>query len=93
MLKRKHSCIKEVRGVGLLCALEFESSIDPKTLGIVHKNLFDTGFIVGLKLAANVIRFYPPLIVEHYMIDAMVEALDTILNDLSRCYNIILFSA
>lgn len=82
-LKDKHNCIKEVRGAGLLCAIEFRDYIDKQTLSMIHKRLFDAGFIVGLKLAANVMRFYPPLIIEKHMIEAMVEALDGILEDIN----------
>ena len=78
-LKAKYSFIKEVRGVGLLCAIEFGDSVDKQMLSIIHKKLFDAGFLVGLKLATNVMRFYPPLIIENDMIDAMIEALDSIL--------------
>ena len=78
-LKAKYNCIKEVRGIGLMCALEFESSLDADTLNTIHKKLFEAGFIVGLRVAAKLLRFYPPLIIEKDMIKAMVEAMDSIL--------------
>ncbi|MDF2514066.1 MAG: aspartate aminotransferase family protein [Herbinix sp.] len=81
-LSAKHNCVKEVRGIGLMCALEFESSVDSDTLSIIHKKLFDAGFIVGLRLATRVLRFYPPLIVEEDMIRDMVLALDGILEEM-----------
>jgi acetylornithine aminotransferase len=82
-LKNIHSCIKEVRGIGLLCAIEFKDSIDEETVSIIHRRLFDAGFVVGLKLATNVMRFYPPLIIEEDMIDAMIKALNDILEQLT----------
>lgn len=81
-LKQKHSCIKEVRGVGLLCAIEFMNSIDQQMLSMIHKKLFDAGYLVGLKPVANVMRFYPPLIIENHMIEAMIDALDSILDEI-----------
>lgn len=80
-LKEKHSCIKDVRGKGLLCAIEFDK-LDEKTLRSIHRKMFDAGFIVGLKIATNVMRFYPPLIVENHMIDDMVKSLDKILGEI-----------
>ena len=82
-LKSKHSCIKEVRGIGLLCAIEFTDLVDQRMLSSIHRKLFDAGFIVGLKLAKNVLRFYPPLIIENHMSDEMIESLDSILQNIS----------
>lgn len=82
-LKGNHSFIKEVRGVGLLWVLEFVDSLDKQTLSMIHKKLFDAGFIVGLKLANHVLRFYPPLIIEEQMIDSLIKALDVILVELN----------
>lgn len=82
-LKKRHNCIKEVRGIGLLCAIEFTDSIDKETLSVMHRRLFNAGFVAGLKLATNVMRFYPPLIIEEDMIDAMIKALNDILEQLT----------
>jgi len=77
-LMKKHKCIKEVRGVGLMYALEFfdEANI---ALEKVHRELFDLGYIVGLHKLANVLRFYPPLTIEREHIKSMTDALDIIL--------------
>lgn len=80
-LKHEHSYIKEVRGIGLLCAIEMDDSMDELKLNSIHKQLFDSGFIVGLKPATKVLRFYPPLIIEESMIDSMVMMLDVILDE------------
>lgn len=81
-LQKKHSCIKEVRGVGLMCSIEFQNFPDSDILEKLHKQLFDEGFYTGLKLQTGVIRFYPPLIIEEQMIDALIESLDNLLNKL-----------
>lgn len=78
-LNGKYSFIKEVRGLGLMCAIEFDDSIDSQLLTSIHRQLYEAGFIVGLKIITNVIRFYPPLIIENYMIDDMINAFDKIL--------------
>jgi len=81
-LTDKYKCIKEVRGIGLMCAIEFDKLINMQTLSDIHRKLFNAGFIVGLKPVANTMRFYPPLTVEKYMIDDMIRALDNILFDI-----------
>ncbi len=78
-LKEKHNCVKAVRGIGLMCAIEFDDSFSTERLTDLHKKLFDAGFLVGLRLATRLMRFYPPLIVEEDMIKDMVMALDRIL--------------
>ena len=77
-LMKKHACIKEVRGVGLMYALEFS---DEASIGLekVHRELFDSGYIVGLHKVANALRFYPPLIIEEAHIKNMAKTLDIIL--------------
>jgi len=86
-LQRKHSCIKEVRGVGLMCAIELHDVIDPEMMEEIHRQLFDAGFLVGLKLKTRVIRFYPPLIIENHMIDALTDALGNILSNLKYSHS------
>ena len=78
-LKEKYNCVKAVRGIGLMCAIEFDDSFSTERLTDLHKQLFDAGFLVGLRLATRLMRFYPPLIVEEAMIKDMVMALDRIL--------------
>jgi len=77
-LSERHSCIKEVRGVGLMLAVEFHPN-DDISVDTVHRKLFDAGFIAGCNPTANLIRFYPPLIIEEEHIRGMVSALDIIL--------------
>lgn len=81
-LQMKHSCIKEVRGVGLMCSIEFQNSVDSVLLEKLHRQLFDEGFYTGLKLQTKVLRFYPPLIIEEQMIDELIKVLDNILSNL-----------
>jgi len=77
-LSKRHTCIKEVRGVGLMLVVEFHTNEDI-SVDTVHRKLFDAGFIAGCNPIANLIRFYPPLIIEEEHIRGMVSALDIIL--------------
>ena len=78
-LKKQHTCIKEIRSRGLMLALEFENTISQSILASVHRELFAEGFLVGYSAAANLFRFYPPLIIEENNIESMITALDQIL--------------
>jgi len=78
-LADKHECIKEVRGVGLMYAMEFFSD-DSFSLKEIHRELFDAGYIVGHHAKANALRFYPPLTIEEAQIKCMISALDSILS-------------
>lgn len=79
-LAARHSCIKEVRGTGLMLAVELHSA-PAAHLAVIHRRLFEAGFLAGFKPAANLLRFYPPLMIGRAEIDAMILALDQILTD------------
>jgi acetylornithine/N-succinyldiaminopimelate aminotransferase len=75
-LQKKHSNkIKEIRGRGLMLAIEFKQEIAVENL---HKNLLEAGFIVGYK--ENTLRFMPPLTINETYIWEMVNTLDKFLN-------------
>lgn len=71
--------IQEVRGIGLMCAIQLDERVDSDMLFSIHRKLYHAGFIAGVKPIANVLRFYPPLTVEEWMIDEMVSALKGII--------------
>jgi len=66
--------IKEVRGKGLIVALELKVDVS---------NIIEKGYEQGLLMVnagTNVIRFVPPLIIEKSNVDHLVEKLTTILS-------------
>jgi acetylornithine aminotransferase len=76
VLKGRHrDKIKEVRGRGLMLALELADVIDGSQ---IDKKLFDNGLIVGFK--ANTFRFLPPLIITKNDIDKLTRTIDRLLN-------------
>ena len=77
--KKQYDIVKEVRGRGLMIAIEFEERF---SLNSVYYNLLERGFIVGYKPAANLLRFYPPLTIKEEDITQLIENLDRILEDL-----------
>jgi acetylornithine aminotransferase len=81
-LSNKYPCIKEVRGAGLMCAVEFGQGSNEAGLTDIHKKLFEAGYIAGLKPSARLLRFYPPLIIPEELIESLADALDGILSAL-----------
>lgn len=77
-LAAHHSCIREVRGRGLMLAVEFGADKD-FSLESVHDMLFEGGFLTGYNTAGNLLRFYPALIIRESSIEDMLERLDEIL--------------
>ena len=64
------SHVVDIRGRGLMCALELDSPAAP-----VIKAAYDHGLLI-VNAGENVIRFVPPLIVEESHIDAMIARLN-----------------
>lgn len=80
-LAGRFATVKEARGRGLMIALEFESSEAELPVEAVFSRLFERGFVVGCKPAANILRFYPPLTIPDQDITALVQNLRDILTE------------
>ena len=83
LILKKHKCVKEVRGIGLMYVMEFQQD-ENFPLEKIHKELFDAGYITGVNVPANLLRFYPPLTIEEDQIKSMTNALDIILLKYSK---------
>jgi acetylornithine aminotransferase len=81
-LGERHTVVKEVRGRGLMIAMEFGGGDERFSLASVYHELVARGFLVGFKPAANLLRFYPPLTIREKDIAQLLENLDTILESL-----------
>lgn len=74
-LEDRHHEIAEVRGKGLLCAVQFTGdSADAVTHGCLER-----GLLVN-KLRANTVRFSPPLNVTEAEIDEALDIFESVLN-------------
>jgi acetylornithine/N-succinyldiaminopimelate aminotransferase len=71
-LDKKHKSIQDVRGAGLMQAMELDSTDLAKS---VVKDLMQRGIIIN-RTHETVLRFLPPYIVEKKHIDLLVAALD-----------------
>lgn len=79
-LDKKHAAIQDVRGAGLMQAVELDSADLAKT---VAKRLLEQGIIIN-RTHDTVLRFLPPYIVQKKHIDQVVEALDEALENCQR---------
>jgi acetylornithine/N-succinyldiaminopimelate aminotransferase len=78
-LKKKYPFITDVRGRGLLVAIQFDSEIGEK----VVLACLGQGLLVN-KLKPNAIRLIPPLIIGNKDVDRAVDILDQVLSGIVR---------
>ncbi|MEA3442331.1 MAG: aspartate aminotransferase family protein [Chloroflexota bacterium] len=78
-LKQKFDYITDVRGRGLLLALEFDSEIAQE----IVLSCLDKGLLLN-KLKANAIRFMPPLIITEKEVDEAVGILGEALTERNK---------
>ena len=75
-LDRKHKSIQDVRGAGLMQALELDS---PELAKAVAKQLLQRGIIIN-RTHETVLRFLPPYVIQKKHVDQVVKALDAALH-------------
>lgn len=73
-LQQKYSCILDVRGMGLMMAIELDQPAAPYVQAALSEGL------LLINAGSHVIRFVPPLTIEAEEIDHMLLILDSILN-------------
>jgi acetylornithine/N-succinyldiaminopimelate aminotransferase len=78
-LQAKYLFIKDVRGCGLLIAVEFDRDIAES----VMYACLEKGLVINF-LKANLLRVIPPLIITREEIDEGIGILDTVLNDFNN---------
>ena len=75
-LDKKHKSIQDVRGAGLMQAVELDSSDLAKA---VAKQLLQQGIIIN-RTHETVLRFLPPYVIQKKHVDQVVKALDAALH-------------
>ncbi len=78
-LASKHPGIREVRGMGLMLAVDLESEELAKSVAAAMMKRR----IILNRTSETVLRFLPPYILEKEHVDTAVDALDQILNEYS----------
>lgn len=76
-LAAKHDCIVDVRGLGLMLAVELSSSEQAKA---AHTSMMRKHILIN-RTHETVLRFLPPYILSKPDVDTTVEALDQILTE------------
>lgn len=76
MLKSKYPLIKDVRGKGLMCAVEFHTRIQA---GDIFESMLEHGILVGCNPENNLIRFMPPLVIGTEEIERIVSHLGEVI--------------
>ncbi|TKJ25965.1 MAG: aspartate aminotransferase family protein [Hadesarchaea archaeon B3_Hades] len=79
-LADKHGCVREVRGLGLMLAMELSTKQIADT---ALEKVRERGFLINCT-ADRVLRFVPPLIIERKHIDRLIEALDEIFSEVEK---------
>ncbi|HXR17470.1 MAG TPA: aspartate aminotransferase family protein [Terriglobales bacterium] len=74
-LKAKHSCIREVRGMGLMLGMELDSADKAKA---VFSALLQDKILIN-RTHETVLRFLPPYIIQQKHVDEVIRALDSAL--------------
>jgi acetylornithine/N-succinyldiaminopimelate aminotransferase len=76
-LDKRHKSIQDVRGVGLMQAVELDS---PELAKVVAKQLLQQGIIIN-RTHDTVLRFLPPYVIQKNHVDQLIKALDTALHN------------
>ena len=71
-LDKKHKSIQDVRGAGLMLAMELDS---PDLAKAVTKQLLQEGIIIN-RTHETVLRFLPPYVIQKKHVDHLIKALD-----------------
>ncbi|NMC59390.1 MAG: aminotransferase class III-fold pyridoxal phosphate-dependent enzyme, partial [Candidatus Methanofastidiosa archaeon] len=78
-LAKSYNIIKEVRGRGLMIALELNDNYHNSPAAPIQKELLYKGFIVAHRPGFNVLRIDPPLTIGKEDIESFINSLKQIL--------------
>jgi len=79
-LAAQHNSVREVRGMGLMLAVDLDS---PDTAKAVVQQLLDRGILIN-RTHETVLRFLPPYVIEKRHVDQVVRALDVALGTTAK---------
>jgi acetylornithine aminotransferase/acetylornithine/N-succinyldiaminopimelate aminotransferase len=75
-LDKKHKSIQDVRGAGLMQAVEVDS---PELAKAVARQLLEKGIVIN-RTHETVLRFLPPYVIQKKHVDRLIQALDAALH-------------
>ena len=75
MLKERHRIIREVRGLGMMLALELRFDVKDILLSAIQKGL------LMLYSGRNIIRLLPPLVMDERTVSRAIHIMDLVLSE------------
>jgi acetylornithine/LysW-gamma-L-lysine aminotransferase len=75
MLKEKHRIIREVRGLGMMLAVELRFEVRDILLDALQKGL------LMLYSGRNIIRLLPPLVMDEKIVSSAIQIIDLVLTE------------
>jgi acetylornithine/LysW-gamma-L-lysine aminotransferase len=75
MLKEKHRIIREVRGLGMMLAVELRFEVKDVLLDALQKGL------LMLYSGRNIIRLLPPLVMDEKIVSSAIQIIDLVLTE------------
>ena len=83
-LRKKHNIISDVRGIGLMQAIEFSvnNELSPDLSHLFEQSCFKKGLLV-LSCGESAIRLAPPLIVDETHIDIAMDIMGQVLEEMN----------
>ena len=82
-LKEKYPSIRDVRGRGLMIAVEFKSTLEMSLMDNIWRQCLEQGFIIARRPGLFVFRIDPPLIIEKKDINDFLSTFDWIISALT----------
>ena len=80
-LRKKYPVIKDVRGRGLMIAVEFSDSLDEKGVSEIYRQLLSHGIILAKRPGLKVFRIDPPLIIEKKDVDDFLQNFEQLIRN------------
>ena len=77
-LKNKHKIIREIRGKGLMIAIEFEVDVRELLLRAIEQHII---FLFSLYSDKNIVRLLPPLVLSENDVSEILRVLDEIISN------------
>jgi len=83
-LKKAHAVVADIRGRGMMIAIEFNPGVENDAIRTLHEKLIQNGYIVAKRPGLNVLRLDPPLIITKESIDAFLTCFNQLLEIISN---------
>ena len=82
-IKTRTGRIEEIRGRGLMIAIDVEDDSEVSCTTHIHQELVRRGYVLARRPGVSVLRLDPALTIERTDIEGFLKALDDVLTDRS----------